>query len=107
VFPYLSLVLKEELLYVGVSEVEIWLVDSNNVGADGFHFAEKVEDVKAVGSTAKPIDILKINLDDVGCLLMVVKVRSPWLVRFEVSGSDGSRLSGSVKGLGGGRECGG
>ncbi len=41
-FPYLSLVLEEELSYVGVSEVEIWFVDADDVGADGFHFAEKI-----------------------------------------------------------------
>jgi hypothetical protein len=55
VFPYLSLVLEEELSYVGVSEVEIWFVDSNNVGADGFHFAEKVKNVEAIASAAEPI----------------------------------------------------
>jgi hypothetical protein len=101
VFPYLSLVLEEELSYVGVSEVEIWFVDSNN-GA--FHFAETVENVEAIVSTAEPNDVLKIYSNAGGCVLMVVKVRSPWLVRFEVPGSDGSRLSGSVRGLGGWRE---
>ena len=40
-FLYLSLVLEEELSYVGILKLEVWFVDSNNVGAHGFHFAEK------------------------------------------------------------------
>ena len=72
-----------------------------------FILLKKVENVEAIASATEPIDVLKINSDDVGCVLMIVKAGSPWLVRFEVSGSDGLRLSGSVRGLGGWGEHGG
>jgi hypothetical protein len=40
VFPYLLLVLVEEIADVWTTEAQIWFIDSNDIGANWFHFRE-------------------------------------------------------------------
>jgi hypothetical protein len=53
------------------------------------------------------INILKVDANNIRCVVEVVEVWTPWDVGFEVSWNDGAGLPGGIRSLGGWGERGG
>jgi hypothetical protein len=78
----LALVLREEPSNVWMAKVKVRFVDGNDVGSDGSHVAEKIENVKAVGSSSEAVNVLKVDANNVGRVVEVVEVWTPGDVGF-------------------------
>ena len=63
--PYLVVVIVEEASNIGVIGVDIDFAGSDDVCSIIAHMAEVIEDVEAIVTEAKAVDVLKIDAEDV------------------------------------------